>query len=68
MAIFRPIPKCSFCGKSTVKGVYKSYKGIPSFLIPIGDSFLNWDSWECNCRGHRKWKKEMKMKRSVSVT
>lgn len=60
MAVFRPTPKCQYCGKPIAKGIYKSYKGVPNFMIPYGDSFIRWEYKECKCKGARKARKEMR--------
>jgi len=65
MAVARPVPSCQFCGKPIAKAIHKSYKGVPFFMRPIGDSFIRWEFFECKCKEakkarkeHEKWKKE----------
>lgn len=60
MAVFRPTPKCHYCGKSIAKGIYDQYKGVPKFMIPYGDSFIKWEYKECKCKRARKALKKMK--------
>lgn len=60
MAVARPIPKCSYCGKSTAEGIYKDESNVPSFLRIIGDTFIRWKHKECNCKGAKKARKEVK--------
>ena len=65
MAVARPIPSCQFCGKPIAKAICKSYKDVPFFMQPIGDSFIRWEFFDCKCKEakkarkeHKKWKKE----------
>ena len=63
MAVARPIPTCSYCGKSTAEGIYKDESDVPSFLRIIGDTFIMWEHKECNCKGAKKARKEAKKAR-----
>jgi hypothetical protein len=42
MAVYRTPPKCIYCGKPIASEIHKEYKGVPSFMIPYGDSFIGW--------------------------
>ena len=61
MAVARPIPTCSYCGKSTAKGIYKDESLVPHFMRLIGDTFIRWEHKECNCKGAKKARKELKI-------
>ena len=60
MAVLRPVPKCQFCGKPIAKAIHKSYKGVPFFMRPIGDSFISWKFFNCKCKEAKKTRKECK--------
>lgn len=54
MAVYRPTPKCSYCGKIIAKAVYS--KSGTHF---IGDTFIRWDYMKHSCKGKRKADAEM---------
>lgn len=58
MAIARTTPTCPFCGKAIAKAICNSYEGVPSFLVPIGDSFIRWEYFDCNCKDSKKLKRD----------
>lgn len=60
MAVYRPVPTCSYCGKETATGKYKDQSKTPPMLRIIGDTFLGWDYKECNCKEAKKARKELK--------
>ena len=49
MAVYRPTPKCAFCGKPIARAIYKDYGNMPISMIPFGDSFIRWEFLEHNC-------------------
>ena len=46
MAVYRETPKCPHCGRPTAKAVRQHTSS--TF---IGDNFLYWDRWLCECEG-----------------
>ena len=60
MAVARPTPSCSYCGKPTAKGIYKDESDVPAFMRTFGDTFIKWKHKECNCKGAKKAPKEQK--------
>ena len=49
MAVYRPVPKCNFCGEPIARGIYNknSHK--------IGDNFIRWEYLNHSCSGMRKY-------------
>lgn len=54
MAVYRPTPKCPYCGAVIAEAVHS--KSGPHF---IGDTFLRWDYIKHSCEGQEKADKEM---------
>ena len=48
MVIYRPVPKCSSCGKPIAEGVYRKQSRI------YGDAFIRWDYFKCGCKESKK--------------
>ena len=59
MAVYRPTPKCSFCGKLIAKAIYDDQSDLPMSMRLIGDTFIRWDYFEHSCKGKRKAMKDM---------
>jgi hypothetical protein len=60
MAIFRPTPKCPYCGEVIAKAVYIDQSKIPSMMRLIGDTFIRWDYITHTCEGTKKAEAENK--------
>ena len=60
MAISRETPKCRFCGKDIAKMITEDYSNTPQSMIPIGDPFIRWDYFQCDCDESKKVKMECK--------
>lgn len=54
MAVARPVPTCRHCGRPVAKGVYENQEGVPSIMRKIGDTFIRWEFYECDCDGAKK--------------
>ena len=46
MALYRPTPTCIHCGKLIARAIYKVRLPGDTF---IGDDFIRWDDFECDC-------------------
>ncbi len=59
MAVLRPPNYCYKCGV-LIKARHKNYAGVPSWLIPIGDSFIGYENHTCDTttEKYKEWKKE----------
>lgn len=51
MAVHRPVPTCSYCGKPTAIAVYQDQSDLPMSMRLIGDTFRFWNYKICKCKG-----------------
>ena len=54
MAVYRPTPKCPFCGKPIARAVHREVS-----IGFIGDTFVRWEFFDCNCKEYKKTTKAM---------
>ena len=57
MAVYRPTPTCSYCGKAIAKAIYKDQSDLHISMQLIGDTFIRWDYTQCKCKGAKKARK-----------
>lgn len=55
MAIRRPIPTCSYCGKPIAKAIFKK-----TSKLFFGDRFERWEYKDCKCKGAEEARKKLK--------
>lgn len=51
MAVYRPTPKCPYCGESTHEAKYKELTQLQKDMAWCGDTFEGWNDLEHECKG-----------------